>query len=137
MATPLIVLLVGCGTAQRASHTGAPKAAAAIRAAARVPTTARHGTPPSPRQPAAQRRAPLVIKPRIVWDPSPFGPRRKAETVAYAERHYGLHTYRLINLHVIVIHYTDVPSFASAYNTFAPTFPTASCTNCRASARIS
>jgi N-acetylmuramoyl-L-alanine amidase len=64
-----------------------------------------------------------VPKPRIVWDAIPFGPNRKAETVAYAERHYGLRSYRLIDPHVIVIHYTDGPTFQSAYNTFAADVP--------------
>ena len=64
-----------------------------------------------------------VPKPRIVWDPIPFGPRRKAEMAAYAERHYGIDTYRLIHPHVIVIHYTDSPSFQSTFNTFAPDVP--------------
>lgn len=43
--------------------------------------------------------------------------------LAYAERHYGLHTYQLINPRVIVIHYTDTPDFQSTYNTFAPDVP--------------
>jgi N-acetylmuramoyl-L-alanine amidase len=64
-----------------------------------------------------------VIKPRIAWDPIPVGGKRKAEMVAYAERHYGLHTYKLINPHVILIHYTDGPTFQSAYNTFAADVP--------------
>jgi len=98
MMTSVIALLGGCGDPQRA-----PRAAASAT------------QPPG--------RVPPVIEPRIVWDPIPFGPKRKAETVAYAERHYGLHTYRLINPHVIVIHYTDGPSFKSAYNTFAPDVP--------------
>jgi N-acetyl-anhydromuramyl-L-alanine amidase AmpD len=42
---------------------------------------------------------------------------------AYAERHYGLRTYRLIHPHVIVIHFTVTPSFQSTYNTFAPDVP--------------
>jgi beta-N-acetylhexosaminidase len=55
-----------------------------------------------------------------VFDPIPFGPGRRAEMLAYAERHYGLGTYRLLNPRVIVIHYTDTPDFQSTYNTFAP-----------------
>ncbi len=43
--------------------------------------------------------------------------------VAYAARHYGLHTYRLIDPHVIVIHYTVTPDFQSTFNTFAPDVP--------------
>ena len=57
------------------------------------------------------------LKPRIVWDPIPFGAKRKAEMAAYVRRHYGSFmkpTWRLTNPHVIVIHYTDGPSFSSA-----------------------
>lgn len=67
-----------------------------------------------------------VPKPRIVWDPIPFGSQRKAETVAYVRRHYGSFmkpTWRLLHPHVIVIHYTDGPSFSSAWNTFADDVP--------------
>jgi N-acetylmuramoyl-L-alanine amidase len=42
---------------------------------------------------------------------------------AYAQRHYGLNTYRLIHPRVIVIHFTDTPDFRSTYNTFAPDVP--------------
>jgi len=58
-----------------------------------------------------------------VQDPLPFGAKRKAEMVAYAIRHYGLRTYRLIDPHVIVVHYTETPDFQSTYNTFAPDVP--------------
>jgi N-acetylmuramoyl-L-alanine amidase len=66
------------------------------------------------------------LRPRIVWDPIPFGARRKAEMKAYVRRHYGSFmkpTWRLIDPHVIVIHYTDSPTFSSTYNTFAPDVP--------------
>jgi beta-N-acetylhexosaminidase len=66
------------------------------------------------------------LKPRIVWEPIPFGAKRKAEMVAYVRRHYGSFmkpTWRLTNPHVIVIHYTDGPTFRSAWNTFASDTP--------------
>ena len=66
------------------------------------------------------------VKPRIVWDPIPFGAKRKAEMVAYVRRHYGSFmrpTWRLIDPHVIVIHYTDSSTFQSAWNTFAADVP--------------
>ena len=66
------------------------------------------------------------LRPRIVWDPIPFGAKRKAEMKAYVRRHYGSFmkpTWRLIDPHVIVIHYTDSPTFSSTYNTFAPDVP--------------
>jgi N-acetylmuramoyl-L-alanine amidase len=74
----------------------------------------------------ASPRARTVPKPRIVWDPIPFGAKRKGEMVAYVRRHYGSFmkpTWRLIDPHVIVIHYTDGPSFMSAWNTFADDVP--------------
>jgi beta-N-acetylhexosaminidase len=72
------------------------------------------------------RRASEPPRPRIVWDPIPFGPRRKAEMAAYAARHYGSFmrpTWRLVHPHVIVIHFTETPDFRSTYNTFAPDAP--------------
>ena len=65
----------------------------------------------------------VVPKPYIKWDPIPFGAQRKAQMEAYAVRHYGLHTYKLIDPHVIVIHYTDSPTFQSTWNAFAADVP--------------
>jgi len=62
-------------------------------------------------------------KPPIVSRPIPFSAQRKAETAAYARRHYGLSTWRLAGPHVIVEHYTASESFASAYSTFAADTP--------------
>jgi len=62
-------------------------------------------------------------KPPIVSKPIPFGPQRKAESAAYARRHYGVNTWRLKNPRVIVEHYTASESFASAYSTFAADTP--------------
>jgi beta-N-acetylhexosaminidase len=58
-------------------------------------------------------------RPRIVVKPIPFGPARLAETRAYAKRHYGVDSWRLVHPHVIVEHYTASDTFASAYATFA------------------
>ena len=41
---------------------------------------------------AAPRSPP---KPAIVWKPIPFGAQRRAEMAAYAQRHYGIDTWRL------------------------------------------
>jgi N-acetylmuramoyl-L-alanine amidase len=62
-------------------------------------------------------------KPAIVWKPIPFGAQRKAETAAYAKRHYGSSTWRLTDPHVIVEHYTASESFSSAYSTFSADTP--------------
>jgi N-acetylmuramoyl-L-alanine amidase-like protein len=88
-------------------------------AAGTTPAPPATGTTPAPATLAH-------LKPRIVWDPIPFGARRKAEMVAYVRRHYGSFmkpTWRLIDPHVIVIHYTDGPTFSSAWNTFADDVP--------------
>src|SRR4051794_28610673 len=62
----------------------------------------------------------LAAQPPIVHDPIPFGPRRIAETRAYAVRHYGLHRARLVGPKVIVEHMTENTSFGATFNTFAP-----------------
>jgi len=63
------------------------------------------------------------VKPPVVAKPIPFGAARRAETVRYAARHYGLHTWRLTHPHVIVEHYTAGSSFSSAWSTFAADVP--------------
>jgi N-acetylmuramoyl-L-alanine amidase len=68
----------------------------------------------------------LPAKPPVRWDPIPFGAKRKAQMKAYVKRHYGSFmapTYKLIDPHVIVIHYTETPTFQSTFNTFAPDTP--------------
>ena len=85
-----------------------------------------HGLPPAgttSSQQAPQRRTERPPRPRIVWRPIPFGPTRRAQTAAYAARHYGIHTWRLRHPHVIVEHYTASQTFASAYATFASDAP--------------
>jgi N-acetylmuramoyl-L-alanine amidase len=59
-----------------------------------------------------------VPRPHIVWKPIPFGAKRKAEMAAYAKRHYGIDSWRLVHPHVIVEHYTASESFSSTYNYF-------------------
>jgi N-acetylmuramoyl-L-alanine amidase len=61
----------------------------------------------------------LAPQPAIVWKPIPFDAKRKAETAAYARRHYGLDTWRLAKPRVIVEHYTGSSAFSSAYAQFA------------------
>jgi beta-N-acetylhexosaminidase len=63
------------------------------------------------------------FRPPIVEKPIPFGAARRAETAAYAKRHYGIDTWRLRSPHVIVEHYTATTSFRSAWNTFAADTP--------------
>ena len=65
----------------------------------------------------------VPVKPPVVSKPIPFGAERRAETARYAERHYGLDTWRLSDPRVIVEHYTASDSFSSAWNTFASDVP--------------
>ena len=60
-------------------------------------------------------------RPAIVSKPIPFGAQRRAETAAYASRHYGpAHaTWRLVHPRVIVEHYTATESFSSVFNYFS------------------
>jgi N-acetylmuramoyl-L-alanine amidase len=62
-------------------------------------------------------------RPRIVWKPIPFTAKRKLEMQAYAQRHYGIATWRLRTPKVIVEHVTVSSTFASAYATFAADVP--------------
>ena len=62
-------------------------------------------------------------KPPIAMKLIPFGPKRRVETAAYAQRHYGTATWRLERPKVIVEHYTASNSLSSAYSTFAADTP--------------
>ncbi len=66
----------------------------------------------------------VAPRPHIVWKPIPYGAQRRAEMAAYAERHYGIRSWRL-HPKVIVEHVTATSSFSSAYNTFAADVPDA------------
>jgi N-acetylmuramoyl-L-alanine amidase len=64
----------------------------------------------------------VAPKPHIIWKPILYGPKRRAEMAAYAEKHYGIHSWRL-HPKVIVEHYTGSNSFSTAWNTFAADTP--------------
>jgi N-acetylmuramoyl-L-alanine amidase len=105
----IIGVLIAAAISSAGGHVRTP---AATAARARTTTVAIH---------LSKRLA--VKKPRIVWDPIAFGTARKAQMRAYAKRHYGIDTYKLVDPHVIVIHYTESPTFQSTFNTFAPDTP--------------
>jgi beta-N-acetylhexosaminidase len=64
-----------------------------------------------------------VAPPRVVAKPIPFGAERRADTRAYARRHYGIDDYRLRDPRVIVQHYTVTSTFPPVFNTFTPNVP--------------
>jgi beta-N-acetylhexosaminidase len=71
----------------------------------------------------SSRPANRVARPHIVTKLIPFGAKRRAETAAYARRHYGIDTWRLRHPRVIVEHYTAADSFASTFAAFARDTP--------------
>jgi len=64
----------------------------------------------------------VAPKPHVVWKPIPYGAARKAEMARYAQRHYGIDSWRL-KPRVIVEHVTATDSFSSVWNTFAANAP--------------
>jgi N-acetylmuramoyl-L-alanine amidase len=64
----------------------------------------------------------LAPRPHIIWKPIPYGTQRRAEMAAYADKHYGIRSWRL-RPKVIVEHYTASNSFSSAWNAFASNAP--------------
>lgn len=64
-----------------------------------------------------------VPRPAIRQWRIPISQQRRRETIAYAERHYGLHTATIAHPHVIVEHLTENDSLAATFNTFAPDVP--------------
>ena len=73
--------------------------------------------------PAATGGVGAAPRPRIVWKPIPFPASRRAEMAAYARRHYGIDSWRLVRSRVIVEHYTASTTFSSAFVTFASDAP--------------
>lgn len=65
--------------------------------------------------PAAARE-----RPPIAWKPIPYPAKRRREMAAYARRHYGRDSFRLVRPRVIVEHYTVNDSVSATYNAFAP-----------------
>ena len=65
----------------------------------------------------------LVPRPAIVWKPIPFPQSRKQEMLAYAQEHYGLDTFSLVQPQVIVEHFTANDEFGPVFNTFAADVP--------------
>ena len=70
---------------------------------------------------ATEPREPDVasLRPPIVWEPIPYGDRRRRQMAAYSERHYGAWRWRLGTPVAIVEHYTTGTTWQGAWNTFA------------------
>ena len=119
---------VGCGSSYTTTTTSTDHAPIALVTTTPTQTSSKPASGGvAPTTPTAPATPPVVVpKPHIIWNPIPFGSERKAQMVAYARRHYGSFmtpTYKLIHPRVIVIHYTESPTFGSTYNTFAADTP--------------
>ena len=123
-----LALVAGCGSAETTTTITDHATVASVTAAPTQTQSKPASGTSSPTTPTVPTTRPAVVvpKPHIIWDPIPFGPERKAQMVAYVRRHYGSFmtpTYKLTDPHVIVIHYTQTPTFQATYNTFAPDTP--------------
>lgn len=68
---------------------------------------------------AAATVDPASLKPDIVWQPIPYGERRRRQMAGYSERHYGVRRWKLLRRLAIVEHYTTGTTWQGAWNTFA------------------
>jgi beta-N-acetylhexosaminidase len=64
-----------------------------------------------------------IAPPREVAKPIPYGAGRRADMADYAQRHYGIHDWRLREPRVIVEHYTATSTFAPVFNLFSQNVP--------------
>ena len=64
-----------------------------------------------------------IAPPREVAKPVPYGAERRADMADYAQRHYGIHDFRLRDPKVIVEHYTATSSFAPVFDYFSRNAP--------------
>ena len=71
---------------------------------------------------ARKARAAAAAPPITRWR-IPFGPERKRQMRAYAQRHYGLDDFRLTHPRVIVLHLSVTDTARQVFDTFAPNRP--------------
>ncbi len=105
-----LIALAGCTSSVSGSD-------ASTSARSREPSSPRSTGSASPSAPSPTEAS--ISRPAIVWKPIPFPPRRKNEMAAYAERHYGIETYRLEHPQVIVEHVTVSRTFAPVFSEFS------------------
>lgn len=131
MATAVVVALVVLGVALDQGLLG--RARSATRdwvSGVREESTPRprpvETADPSPTTRSSPTTAPpgldVPAAPRIVADHLTFGAKRKAETAAYAGRHYGTRTAKLRPT-LIVLHYSESDTYASVRSLFEADVP--------------
>jgi beta-N-acetylhexosaminidase len=109
-------LLPGGGAFVVELGAGPPSRATVRRHVAAIEAVAR---PPAAR--TAQQERPA--RPRIAWNPIPYGAGRRRQMRRYARRHAGVDTHLLVRPRVLVQHFTASDTFASAFATFASNRP--------------
>lgn len=68
--------------------------------------------------------APTVVeKPPVVDKPIPYSPQRKRQMARYAQRHYGVKSWHLVDPKAIVLHFTVSNTWQSPWNLFASNTP--------------
>ena len=125
-ALGLVLLSLLAGACGRSGRIAAPESGAAAVAHAAVASAhaGTRGTRLIAVSHAAKRSSSALLPaPPIVKDFIPFGAKRKQEMRRYALEHYGIDSYRLIDPHLIVWHYTETATFQSVFNTFASDVP--------------
>ncbi|MGZ4431215.1 MAG: N-acetylmuramoyl-L-alanine amidase, partial [Gaiellales bacterium] len=126
------LLAIGLGVfaaAERLSGGAQPRAgggsAASIRSASSSgPTQTAPGSSSAPATTTHTAVRPAVPRPRIVHDPIPYGPARRAQMAAYSGRHYGVASWRL-HPSIIVLHFTasgagSYPGVRATFSSDAP-----------------
>ena len=131
MATAVVVALMVLGVALDQGLLGRAESAtrewaAGVRDRAPRPGTVADPTAPTPMPPPSRTATPPALDvpaaPRVVADHLRYGATRKAETAAYAERHYGTGTARLRPT-MIVLHYSESDTYASVRSLFEADLP--------------
>jgi beta-N-acetylhexosaminidase len=119
LAVAVVLAAAGCGSSEekRPAHAKPDVVSLDDAGAPRPRPAAREHRAERPRAPTG------ASKPRIVRRPIPFPASRRREMRSYAERHYGLDTFRLTDPRVIVEHYTATADAGGAIALFAPDRP--------------
>jgi beta-N-acetylhexosaminidase len=116
-------LLAGCGSDSPAPRKQEAKDVVGLDPSSRDLARARRAARIRSKRARRTAGAAAAGRPRIEQTRIPFPPKRRDEMAAYAQRHYGLDTYRLTDPKVIVEHYTESADAQSAINLFSPDTP--------------
>lgn len=109
----------GAGSASTGGSSGIPTGSAAAPTGTARPAPSSAGTPS---RAGATTGSPGTGGYRLVQKPLPYPQQRRDQMAAYAGRHYGISS-AVLRPQVIVLHFTESDTAASAYSTFAANTP--------------